>query len=347
MVREYKFHDDININRIYGDVVKILESMLDNRDHIEKEYKRYKIISEKSHNVRDRDKAASILAKFEPYIVSLLDGTIVDTYRSKVAHLINEYNRLAPRTRVFGMDDCANIPRRVATIRRFFEITSTYVDIKWECTYSMSRICSNCYSHMKKVGPIMRCSSCGHTQMMSNMGDGVEHSKGESTYKPRKNYEKEYRHVCGLSNGSSNDQKIDIESYLYRSGIHEPTRNDVRNAIKACGYSNYNDTNWLYSQITGNPLPPIDSYIDITGDRFELYYRAFSTASKDGKNITNIHFLIRLFLWQENVPYEDEWFSSLSERTLAKHRRNAILVCNILKDEYPDMRWDYPPEWDE
>lgn len=345
--RVYKFHDDINIGKIYSDVISDLNSMLDRRTEIKNDYDRYKIIAEKSHNITDKSAASSIVLRYDTFISYLMDGSIVQEYNKKVSNLLNEYDILSPSTRIFGMDNCNNIPKRVAIIRKFLQISEKYVNIEWECTYNMSRICSVCFKHMKKMGSIMQCRECGHTQLATISIDGGSQgiSTGESTYKPRKNYDKEFRHVCGLSHGSSHNQVVDIESYLYRSGIHNPTRTDIRSAIRACGHCNYNDTNWIYSQISGEELPQLEAYGDITGNRFEMYYRAFSNANKEGKNITNIHFLIRLFLWQENIDYNEEWFSVLSDRTLTKHRNNAIIVCNILKEEFPDMNWNYPSEW--
>lgn len=343
-VHQYKFHDDLNIHKIHLDVIETLESMLKEKDEIKCTYDRYKIIADKSHNVNDRDQAVAIIKKYDTYIGSLVNGTIVEEYKSRVSGLLHEYDILSPKTRVFGMDKCINIPKRVTIITRYMHVLESYIDVEWECSYNMSRICTACFKHTKKVGSIMQCRSCGHTQIATPTIDGSAgaNQQKESTYKPRKNYDKEYRHVCGLIHNSSSDQVADIESYLYRSGIHEPTREDVRRAISPCGYDNYNDTNWIYAQVTSKELPPISEYTDITGDRFEMYYRTFKNASVEGRNVTNIHFLIRLFLWQEGIEFEEEWFSSLSERTLAKHRRNAQIICSILQEEHPDMNWRYP-----
>lgn len=154
-------------------------------------------------------------------------------------------------------------------------------------------------------------------------------------------------HLCGLQDDMGPEEEADIASYLYRSGIKDPTRDDIRDAIKATGYNNYRDTNLIYSRVTRTPLPPIDIHIDICLGRFLEYNRVFqSLETKEGTNITNLHFLIKLFLWQENIPHDDTWFRTLSPTTETKHRRNVKRVCTILQKEDPSRKWLWPSSWD-
>jgi hypothetical protein len=46
----FKFHDDLNINSIYSDVVKMLEEYAAQKDEYRQQYERFKIISTKSNN---------------------------------------------------------------------------------------------------------------------------------------------------------------------------------------------------------------------------------------------------------------------------------------------------------
>lgn len=345
-----KFHDDLDIHNIYNDIIKLLEDYVSKQKEYEDEYERYKVISVKSHNPTDKVKALEIMRRIEKFLPMIKDGSLLDGYKKKVAPYLEIYSQLRKGSRVFGMETCANIPKRVGTIILFIKTTQEYVDIEWECSYNMEKICPSCYSSMKKCGTIMMCDSCTYSHVIVKVPNlKVEDGKikSESTYKASKNYRKELMHLCALIHGCKDGEIDDIRSYLYRAYIHKPTHNDIHTAIHQCGYNNYNDINYIYCEITKEELPPLDKYIDTFVSLFEPYYDTFqSIPDKEGKNITNLHFLTKLFCWQKGIEYKEEWFRGLSTLTENKHRRNAIKVCNILKEKDKDHNWSYPAEWD-
>lgn len=348
-VDHFTFYDDLNIHHICSEVVTVLDGYIQGRASYEREYRRLKKIIEKSHNPADRARAVSLTRDMDRYLGMIRDGTLTDVYKKKVQDSLNEYNILCGTSRIFGMDKCTNIPRRIGIIISFLNITKEFHRITWTCTYNMNKICPRCYSLMRKCGPVMMCDQCKYShkaeKMLNVVIDG-DQIKVESTYDASKNFRKEYSHVCGTIHDMRDGEREDIESYLYRAGFKSPTRENIRDSIRACGYNNYHDTNLLYHQITSQPLPPIAQYIDICSARFEQYFQVFqSLHDKEGHNITNLHFLIRLFLWQEKIPYDDTWFRSLSESTEAKHRRNAKKVCSILKTQDIHHEWNIPDHW--
>jgi hypothetical protein len=116
--------------------------------------------------------------------------------------------------------------------------------------------------------------------------------------------------------------------------------------MKECGYTNYNNIPLLANRIANLPLPPIIGYLDKALDRFESYFEVFKSSDCEGKNISNLHFLIRLFLWQDEVEYNEHWFRKLSPVTEAKHQSNAKKVCLVLQAREPSKNWKWPPAWD-
>lgn len=347
--QKLSFHDNLNILSLADEISTKLQSSLDHRASIEEDYERYQKISEKSHNASDRIRAKNALREIEKKLLFIRDGSLVSRYKEKVSPFLSEYHQLYGSSRVFGMDNCPNIPKRVSIILSFLKVTKDFLPIEWTCTYNMEKVCTRCHSQMRKCGSILVCDKCGYSRKIERMM-GV-HFIGnrirlESTYDAAKNFRKEYLHLCGNLSELKEGEKEDIESYLYRAGIKEPKREHIREAIHACGYDNYHDVNYIFSLITREPLPDISDYIDICTQRFEHYFSVFQSLSdKEGKNITNIHFLIRLFLWQEGIAYQEDWFRSLAPSTENKHRRNAKKVCAILKTQDSEHTWNIPPSW--
>lgn len=342
------FHDDLNIASVSSDIQAMLEDCINSRDQYEKYCKYYKIIAMKSHNPSDRLLAAEKYAKLMRIYPMIKSGTLVTEYKKRTGPYLEQYAGIAGTSRVFGMDSCSNVPKRVGIILNFLSAASNFIELTWTCTYNMEKVCPLCYRTMRKCPPLLLCD-CGYSHVIVvtskvRIEDGKIRSP--SSYKAEKNFLKEFKHVCGLLHSCQPGEKEDIESHLYRSGIHEPTRDNIRASMHACGYNNYNDTNYIYSSITKTPLPPLDRYVDVCISRFKSYYNVFQSIEKEGKNITNIHILIQLFLWQEDIPYEKDWFRKLSPATEAKHIRNIRKVCEILSEQEPDGNWKYPPEWD-
>jgi hypothetical protein len=176
------------------------------------------------------------------------------------------------------------------------------------------------------------------------MDDGKVRTK--STYKAPKNFKKEYLHLCGVLSSVTDDQESDIRSYLYRAHINPITHDDIHAAMKECGYTNYNNIPLLAHRIADLPLPPLLEHLDKALDRFELYFEVFKASDCEGKNISNLHFLIRLFLWQDGIEYDDNWFRKLSSATEKKHQSNAKKVCLVLQVREPSKNWQWPSEWD-
>jgi len=345
---KFAFHDDLNLVKIYNDIKSILEDHVNNKNNFEEEYKRLCKIAEKSHNPSDRIRASKLKREKEYLLIQIRNNTLVQNYDRKVSYLVYEYLQLTSGNRIFGMDNCINVPKRVGIILSFLEKSKEFIDITWNCNYDMEKICLRCYSIMKKIGCIYECK-CGYSYKIEKTVS-VSLSSGknqlESSYDSVKNYRKEYMHLCGLINDLEQDEKENIESYLYRANLKEYTHEHIRNAMQKCGYENYHDINYLYHLITGEPLPNIDKYIEVCVSRFESYYNVFHTLNdKEGHSITNLHFCTKLFLWQEGIPYEEKWFRSLSENTENKHRRNARKVCAILQKQCADQNWKVPSNW--
>lgn len=345
------FYNDLNIHYIYQEIIDLLNGYIMNKIDYENECKRLRHIIHHTHNPSDKLKASTLLRDREHLLPMIKNDTLIQSYRDKAYPYICEYITLCGTSRVFGMDKCNNIPKRVGIIYLFLQVSRQFIDIVWECTYDMSMICPCCYYRMRKFGPIMVCDNCKHshpiTKTLSVYLD-INDIKVESTYDAPKNFKKEYMHLCGIINDMRDCELEDICSYLYRAAFKNPTRENIRDGIKACGYSNYHDINYIYSEVTREPLPSILEYLDICTVRFEKYFKIFhSVSDKEGKNVTGIHFLIKLFLWQENIPYNDEWFRSLSIPTEMKHRKNALKVCKLLSIQDKNTNWNTPISWED
>jgi hypothetical protein len=195
------------------------------------------------------------MAKFNKFLPLIDSGELIEQYKRRVSIYLIEYSKLVSSNRMFGMDTCANIPKRVGIILQFLRLSCEYVEISWECSFNMEKFCPMCYSTLKKYSTILVCEgencsfSCKKVKVPTVK---IENGrlKSESTYKASKNYKKELMHLCGLVHSCKDDEINDIRSYLYKAGIHDPTHAHIRMAIHACGYNNYNDTNYIYSEIT-------------------------------------------------------------------------------------------------
>lgn len=343
------FHDDYHIIILYKRILSKLESLIADKGKYIEEYKRCKKISECSHNPDDRQTAHTKYTRMSRIIPSIEDGTLVDNFNNRALPIIQEYMNNQGNGYVFGMNNKVNVPKRVSIITRFMHMVNDFVRVEWTCTFNMEDVCPRCFTYTEKRSNVMVCKSCNTVYAVDPTkpkSSDPDDTNKESTYKSSKNYKKEYLHLCGLQNSCEADEIDNIRSYIYRSNIKNPTRIDIRTcAIPRCGYKNYNDTNYIYSEITGEPLPPIAEYLSVCTDRFEKYYTEFINNHTEG-NITNLHFLTKLFLFQEGVPTQDDWFRKLSDKTEKGHRTNAIRILSILKDKYPDGNWVYPPSWD-
>lgn len=343
------FHDDLDILSINDTVLKILEGWIKGKDRLEKEHALYSRIAANTHNPIDELEAKQRIKKISNRIALINSGTLLSGYQDSISPILKEYMNISGGSRVFGIDHCIDIPKRIGLIIRFLGIVGKYLDIRWSCTYDISRICPRCYGSMRKCSTIMTCERCNYSRVVPpslELYVDLGKSRSNSTYDARKNFRKEYMHLCGLQNDMYPGEIDDITSYLYRAGIKDPYRDDIRDAIKATGYNNYRDTNLIYSMITNTPLPAIESHIDICTDRFQEYNEVFQNLEvREGTNITNLHFLIKLFLWQENVPYDDSWFRALSPATEAKHRRNVKRVVSIFQKQNSTRKWPLPPSW--
>lgn len=336
------FHDDHNIVYVYNEVIKTLQQYIDQKELYISAYEQQKALLQNSPSPEARMKAASIVKEGTFLMPMILDDTLIAKYKDRVGETLREYRKLCMGTKMFGVDQCTDIPRRVGIISRFLHLTRGYIPITWECTYNMDMICPRCFSQLKRYGHVVKCIKCSFSQTReTHYGhhsiDSV--SKTDGSYDATKNFRKEYAHLCGIVNEIKLGQVDQIRSYLTRACIKEPTRSHIRDGFKNCGYANYHDVNAVYSEISGEPLPSVTEHIEACADMFQQYSKTFhSLDSKEGSNITNIHFLIRLFLWRLKVPYQEDWFRPLSRETEEKHKRNARKVCSILQ-------WDTPPEW--
>lgn len=342
------FHDDLDILHIDDSVVKILQGWMKDRDRLVKEHGLYSKIAANTHNPIDEIEAKQRIKKILIRLAMIDSGRLVEDYILATSSIIKEYINISGGSRVFGIDQCVDIPKRIGLILRFLDIVTKYLDIRWSCTYDITRICPRCYGPMKRCSTIMVCEKCNYSRLIPpslQLYVDLGKSKANSTYDSSKNYRKEYMHLCGLQHDMGPNEIDDITSYLYRASVKNITRDDIRDAIKATGYNNYRDTNLIYSLITNTPLPSIEAYADQCTERFREYSETFHTLEiKEGTNITNIHFLTKLFLWQEGIAYDESWFRTLSPVTEAKHRRNIRRVCSILEKQ-GTKRWPIPPSW--
>jgi len=339
------FHADYPIHVLYKKVLVKLEGM--DKDVYSNEYNRYKRIADESNNPEDRAIAHSKVVRMEGILRMLEDGTLVSTFKSRAQPLLVQYFQVQGNGYVFGMNLKSDAPKRVHIIISFLKMVNEFVNVEWECTFNMGDVCPSCHRYMEKKGIIMVCKGCGESLSLENTSISISNEDNQkvSTYKSPKNYRKEYNHLCGIIHSCENDEIPTIQSYLYKTECSHPTRDDIRQAISSCGYRNYNDTNYIYSQITGDPLPPIADYVSACADRFEKYHGVFVELQIPG-NVTNLHFLTKLFLYQEKVPAQDDWFRTLSPSTEKRHRGNAIRICRILASRYSDQDWTVPPEWE-
>lgn len=346
---QYTYHDNLNLHTVHRTLVDRLQEEVTNVKHLEMEMNIMKQIVRRSSNPSDAREAKARLDEISNKVFLIKQGKYIDSFNRYVSRYLNEYTKLNSNTYMFGVDKCVSIPKRVYMINMYLTAASEYIHIQHRCTYDMSKICTQCFDIMKKLGTTMRCNNCGYTYAIIAM-PCVYMDEGilckPSTYVSSKNFRKEYSHICGLIHKVPDEEISDVDMYLYKVSVYDPTRDDIRMAIPACGYSNYNDTNYIFTRITGSPLPPLDKYIDICTDRFSKYYNVFETIDTEGDNITNIHFLVKLFLWQECIIYDTSWFRSLSANTESKHRRNAKKICKILESQDHSTNWKYPPEWD-
>lgn len=343
------FHSDLPIHVIYKKVLSKLENILEKKEEYLDEYNRCHKIAECSHNPEDRQAAHSKYLKMERIVKYVEDDTLLDVYKSKVLPIVKEYLDVQGGKYVFGSTSKTDTPRRVAIIVRFMNIVNEFVSLEWECSFNMDDVCPKCYAYTENRSNINVCTKCKSVYSVdsskSSSSDPNDSTK-ESTYKSGKNYKKEFLHLCGLQNSCESNEIKDIESYLYRSGIKKISRSDIRTAITRCGYKNYNDINYIYSEIAKEPLPPISDYMSVCNDRFEKYYVEFDKRHPDD-NVTSLHFLTRLFLYEEGIHTEEDWFRQLSSKTRKRHMRNAIDTLSVLKEKYPHQNWSYPPEWDD
>lgn len=336
------FHDDHNIVHLYNEVLKNLQQFLDKKESYISTYETYKILMQNATSPEDRMRAAILVKEASFLIPMIMDDTLVERYKNRVGPTLQEYLKLCTGTRMFGVDQCVDIPRRVGIISRFLHLTRGYFRITWECNFNMDMICPRCFAQINRYGHLFRCSRCSFSQVRdTHYGHHTTDAaaKVDGSYDATKNFRKEYSHVCGTMNDVKMGQVDQLRSYLTRACIKVPTRAHIRDGFKSCGYTNYHDINTVYTEISGEPLPDISMHINACADMFQQYSNVFHTLdSKEGSNITNIHFLIKLFLWRLGVPYQDDWFRPLSRETEEKHKRNAQKVCTILQ-------WNVPPEW--
>ena len=343
---EISFYDDLNLDRLHTQVLSIVSSTVSNRRQIEETLAVYKVIATRSLNPQDVYMAREKIYQLERQ----LDTVVLTDFNMSTSPIMSEYNSISGRSTIFGIDKCACIPQRVHIIQRYLHTISRYIDIRWSCTYDLSMVCEHCFNRMKKYGPILECPHCGNCFTVSSV-KGLIYEDGDikkpTTYKSSKNFRKEYLHICGIMTNASADEIIDIDYYLYTLNIYDITRDDIRMAIPACNYSNYNDTNYIFSAITKQPLPPLYQYLELCTEKFNYYHDIFKSiiTDLDGTNVTNLSMLIRLFLWQEGKQYDKSWFKSLSDSTTLKRGKDAEKVCSILQRKFPNMNWKCPSNW--
>jgi hypothetical protein len=341
------FHDDYPIHALYKRVLLKLEALVVSKASYISEYEKYKKIANHSHNPEDRQCAYLKYLKMNKIVVMLEDESLIRKYKERLLPIVCMYRDNQGNGYVFGMNSNINVPKRVSIIISFMKAVNEFAKIEWKCSFNMNDICPACFSYMETRSSVMFCTKCKSTFAI-NPSEGksidIDDIPKESTYKSSKNYKKEFMHLCGLQHSCEVDEVDNIRSHLYRSDCKDPTRSDIRLAIPRCGYKNYNDTNYIYTAITKEDLPPISQHIAACTDRFEKYYEEFDRTYSEG-NITNLHFLTKLFLFQENVHTDDDWFRKLSDKTENRHRENATRIVGILAERYPNDNWVVPPEW--
>lgn len=335
----FNYNYDINIYHEY-----MLNAIKDELDSdISQQIQIYNTIIYKSNNSNDIRYARKRLKELKSRSISRKEQYIND-----IEPILYEYNNITRKSKLFGVDLCDNIYKRIYIIKKYFNVCKQYIKLSYLCTYNTVNICIKCFIPMKRYNNIYECT-CGYISNIDKCNFGINIRDGkvmrESTYKSDKNFKKEVISICGLSSKVTPKERYDIDVYLYHNNIYFPTRNDIRNAISACGYKNYNDVNDLYYILCKEPLPNITEYIETICNRFKKYSDVFHKISHVGINITNLHFLMKLFLWQEKVTYNKEWVKSLTSITIDKHSKNAHIICKKLQLEYPNEFWGTPLNW--
>lgn len=332
-----EFSYDCNIFRVRDDVISELQSY--DLSSMERRREELQKIRDRSCNPSDCISADTDLSWYDKIIPMVREGTLVKSYKHDIAPLLRRYKELMPNTIYFGCYN-PNIPERVYTIIRFLDVTSDYIDLEWKCLYPIEKYCPECYTEMRRNHDTYICKICSRTSHdMAMKNNSQSDGKKTSTYNASKNFRKVYARVACMENHVDDEEIEDIKVHIRRSNVQEITHDRIREAIKACGYRNYDDTNYIYSQITGTPMPDISAYIDRCTDRFSKYFEIFDLHKKERRNITNINFLIDLFLMQEGVFLDEKYFKPLSRTTRKKHENMAKTVCQDLKKRYPNMLW--------
>lgn len=286
--------------------------------------------------------------KLQNTLILAREKGLVSTYRSLTDDVINHYKLINYDNTIFGVERCKDIHRRVGIIINFLIITNDFIPIRWETMYNVSSICRVCMGKCKVYKTFVRCRECGFIDEYHTSNVKIKDSKfeTESTYNAPKNFRKEISFISGVLVKHTNINEVvkTIRNHLHRSMVFDIKRNDIRYALKACHYNNYSDVNYMYHAITRKGLPKLYIYSDRLVERFTKYYQVFSSMDdKEGSNVNN-NFLLRLFMQQEGLEYEDDWFKSVSDSTRNKHIRNAVKVCKHLADD--PMGWPYDPSWD-
>lgn len=346
MGKPIEFYDSYPIHTLYQRILSRLQTIEKDSDIYIEEYNRISIIAERSTNPQDKADARDTIARRSRIIDFVKNKTLVNTYIEIVADYVNSHLISSSKVVTFGSETQDEISDRVINIIKFFKESSKFVNLEWKCSFSLNAFCSNCLIKFQDSNTGTRmCPICYTTaDNMNYSPNGIRNDvTKESTYKAAKNFRKEFQRLCGAMPCVKVGQEDDIRNYLYRANTKgDITREDIRNAISQCGYKNYSSINYLFSKITGSPLPPIDKYLTTFNSRFEKYYGVFKSLYPVGVNVTNIHHLIKLFLKLEGIPYDDEWFRTLSTGTKDKHEMNIQKVLTKLQEEDKEHNWVLP-----
>lgn len=344
---EIIFYDNVNLYKLYNDTIEKLQEIERNKDNILEEYEILSCIIENSHNNIDISDAKEKQQNNKFIIDMLKKDNLIKSFKKETIPLIKLYVEISGYSNIYGIDKCKCIPKRVYIIICILEIINRYVKIKWTCTYDLSKYCTICFSVLNKCDQVMYCNKCDKSYSIHSLPSITSKVKvkKKSTYNATKNFKKEYLRVCSNIMPVDEVEINNIDYYLYYIGIFDPTHMDIRNAIEECGYNNYNDTNQIHAIITGKPMPDLYRYLDVCIERFVKYWEIFESIDTDGNNITNIHFLIKLFLWQEKIQYDEAWFRILKEDTEQRHKNNAIKICEILGKKEGKDKWPIPEKW--
>ena len=276
--------------------------------------------------------------------------SIVKHYQEIISPTLKSYIDVNNGSFMFGIDKCTNITKRIGIILKFFMITNKYVNLTYKTSFNIRSVCMKCFDKNIVHKTHTVCEKCGYVcKDESIISLIIENGriKSKNTYDANKNFRKEIQYVCGAINKVQDGQIEIVENFLIESRL-EITRQMVRGAIKSCGYDNYCDTNYIYSHIKEDIslLPNLMPHMEKLSVRFDKYYDIlYEIPDREGENVTNIHFLIQLFLYQENIEYDKSWFKILSGPTISKHIRNAIKVCRKLSQVDKSTNWSIPTDW--